>query len=59
MAVNFCMLATNTHFIFGTRNAWVGDLIYLCVMEDRKCAVKWMAEGATALKKVCRMDNRK
>jgi hypothetical protein len=53
------MLATNTHFIFGTRNAWVGDLIYLCVMEDRKCAVKWMAEGATALKKVCRMDNRK
>jgi hypothetical protein len=45
------MLATNTHFIFGTRNAWVGDLICLCVMEDRKCAVKWMAEGATALKR--------
>jgi hypothetical protein len=57
MAINFCTLAADTHSISTTRNAWVGDLICLCVMEDRSCAEKWMVEGTTALKKVCIMDD--
>ncbi len=37
-------------------NAWVGDLVCLCVMENRSCVERWMVEGAIALKKVCGMD---
>jgi len=59
MAINFCVLAVNTHSISTTRNAWVDDLVCLCVMEDRSCVEQWMVEGATALKKVCRMDGRR
>jgi hypothetical protein len=39
-----------------TRNAWVGNSVCLCVMENKSCAKQWMVEGATALKKVCGMD---
>ncbi len=59
MAVNFCALAANTHSISAARNAWVGDLVCLCVMEDRSSTKQWMVKGATALKKVCRMDRRR
>jgi hypothetical protein len=59
MAVNFCTFATDTHSIFAARNAWVGDLVRLCVMEDRSYAEKWMVEGAIALKKVCGMDGKR
>jgi hypothetical protein len=59
MVVNFCVLAADTHFISFARNTWVGDLVCLCVMEDRSCSKKWMVEGANALKKVCGMDGRR
>jgi len=59
MAINFCALAAETHPIFATRNAWVGDFVRLCVMEDRSCAEQWMVEGPNALKKVCGMDGRR
>jgi hypothetical protein len=54
-----CSTYSHTHFISAARNAWVGNLVSLCVMEDRSCVEKWMVEGATALKKVCGMHNRK
>jgi len=38
------------------RNAWVGNFVCLCVMENRSCTEQWMVEGVIALKKVCRMD---
>jgi len=59
MAVNFCVLGAKTHSISIGRNAWVGDLVCLCVMEDMSCIEQWMVEGATALKKVCGMDGRR
>ncbi len=59
MAVNFCALVAKTYSISVARNAWVGDLVCLCVMEERSCAEQWMVEGATTLKKVCRMDDRR
>ncbi len=49
------MLAAKSHF----RVAWVGNLVCLCVMEDRSCAKQWMVEGAIALKKIYRMDGRR
>jgi hypothetical protein len=59
MVVNFCAFATDTHSISIARNAWVGDLVCLRVMEDRSCTKQWMVEGATTLMKVCEMDNRR
>jgi hypothetical protein len=59
MAVNFCAFAAYTHSISAARNAWFGDFVCLCVMEDRSCAKQWMVEGATALMKVCGMDSRR
>jgi hypothetical protein len=59
MAVNFCVLAVETYYIYVVRNAWVGDLVCLCVMEDKSCAEQWLAEGAIALKKDCGMDGRR
>jgi hypothetical protein len=49
MVVNFYVLVAEIHFIFATRNAWVGDLVCLCVMEDKSCVEQWMVEGATTL----------
>ncbi len=37
-------------------NAWVSDLVCLCVMVNMSCVKQWMVEEAIALKKVCRMD---
>jgi len=48
-----------THFISAARNAWVGNLACLCVMEDRSCVEQWMVEGAITLKKVYGMDDRR
>jgi hypothetical protein len=59
MIVNFCAFAVDTYSISIVRNAWVGDVVCLCVMEDRSCVEQWMVEGATALIKVCGMDGRK
>jgi hypothetical protein len=42
--------------IIAARNAWVGNFVCLCVMEDRSYAKQWMVEEAIALKKVCGMD---
>ncbi len=57
--LTFYVLAAETYSITATRNAWVGDLVCLYVMENRNCIEQWMAEGATALKKVCGMDSRR
>jgi hypothetical protein len=59
MVVNFCKLAVDIHYIFVARNAWVCDLVCLCVMEDTSCAEKWMVEGVIALKKVCGMGGKR
>jgi hypothetical protein len=59
MVINFWALAAKTHYIFVARNAWVSDLVCLCVMEDMNCAKQWMVERTSALKKVCRMDGRR
>jgi hypothetical protein len=59
MVVNFCAFVADNHSIFYARNAWVGDLVYLCVMEDRSHAKQWMVEGDTALMKICEMDGRR
>jgi hypothetical protein len=53
------VLAAKTYSITTARNAWVGDFVCLCVMENRSCAEQWMVEGLIALKKVCGMDNRR
>jgi hypothetical protein len=53
------MLVADIHSIFAAKNAWVGDLVCLCVMEDRSCAKKWLVEGAATLKKVCGMEGRR
>jgi hypothetical protein len=37
--------------ITATRNAWVGNSVYLCVMKNRSCAKQWMVEGVIALNK--------
>jgi hypothetical protein len=48
------------YFIAATRNAWVGDLVCLCVMKNnRSCAERWMVERVTTLKKVYGMDGRR
>jgi hypothetical protein len=59
MVVNFCAFIADIHSISTARNAWVGDLVCLCVMEDRSYAEQWMVEGATTLMKVCGMDGRR
>ncbi len=51
LAVNFLHARGGNMSIFVARNAWVGNFICLCVMENRNCAERWMVEGATALKK--------
>jgi hypothetical protein len=66
---SFCLIIVNGHqllrtcdrysFYFYYKDSWVGDLVCLCVIEDRNCAKKWMVEGAIALKKVCGMDGRR
>jgi hypothetical protein len=55
-AVTFFYPCSGNFSIIAARNAWVGYSVYLCVMEDRNYATRWMVEGALALKKVCGMD---
>ncbi len=59
MAVNFCTFVMDTHSISTASNAWAGNLVCLCVMEDRSCIEQWMVEGVIALIKVCGMDGRR
>jgi hypothetical protein len=59
MAVKFLRIYDGNYSIATTRNAWVGNLVCLCVMENKSYTEQWMVEGATALKKVCRMDDGK
>jgi hypothetical protein len=52
--LSFCLLIINGRqilrvcdgyrFISVARNAWAGDLVSLCVMEDRSYAEQWMVE---------------
>jgi hypothetical protein len=49
----------DTNFISVARNAWAGDFVCLCVMGDSSYVEQWMVEGATALIKVCGMDDRR
>jgi hypothetical protein len=37
--------------IVAARNAWVGNFVYLCVMENMSYVERWMVEGETTLKK--------
>jgi hypothetical protein len=37
--------------IAATRNAWVGNFVCFCVMENKSYAEQWIVEGVTALKK--------
>jgi len=53
------VLVVETYSIYVIRNAWLGDLVCLCVMEDKSCAKQWLVEGATALKKDHGMDGRR
>jgi hypothetical protein len=57
MVVNSLRAYNKNYSITAARNAWVGDFVYLCVMENKSCVEQWMVEGAIALKKVCRMDD--
>jgi hypothetical protein len=45
--------------IAATRSAWVGDLVCLCAMENKNYIEQWMVEGATTLKKVCKMHGKR
>jgi hypothetical protein len=55
MVINFLRTCGGNYSIV-VKNAWVGNLVCLCVMENRSCIEQWMVEGTTALKKVCKMD---
>jgi hypothetical protein len=59
MVVNFCAFAADIHSISIARNTWDGNLVSLCVMEDKSCAEQWMVGRAFALMKVCKMDGRR
>ncbi len=37
MAINFLRACGKNYSIATARNAWVGDLVCLCVMENRSC----------------------
>jgi hypothetical protein len=52
LAVIFLHSYGGNFSIIATRNAWVGYFVYLCVVEDRNCIVRWMVEEGTALKMV-------
>jgi hypothetical protein len=51
MALNFLHAYDENYFIVVAKNAWVGNLVCLCVMENRMCIEPWMVEGAIALKR--------
>jgi hypothetical protein len=59
MVVNFLRACNENLSISTARNACVGDLVCLCVMENKVCVEQWILEGATALKKVCGMEGRR
>ncbi len=51
IAGNFLHACGGNYSVAAARNAWVGNLVCLCVMENRSCIELWMVVGATALKK--------
>jgi len=51
MALNFLHVCDKNYFVVVAKNAWVGNLVCLCVMENRICIKPWMVEGAAALKR--------
>jgi hypothetical protein len=57
LVVTFLHSCDGNFSITIARNAWVGYFVCLCVMVDRSCVARKMVEGATALKKVCGMNN--
>jgi hypothetical protein len=48
---NFLYACSGNCSIAVTRNAWVGNLVCLCVMENRNYTKQWMVERVTPLKK--------
>jgi len=59
MVAKFLCAYDGNYFIATTRNAWVGNLVCLCVMENRSYTEQWMVEGAIVLKKVWAMGGGK
>jgi len=51
LAINFLHACGMNMSIAIARNAWIGNFVCLCVMENRSCVEQWMVEGMTALKK--------
>jgi hypothetical protein len=51
LAVNFLHACGGNMSIVAARNAWVGNFVCLCVMENMSCAEQWMVEGVIASKK--------
>ncbi len=51
LTVNFLHACGGNMSIAFARNAWVGNFVYLCVMENMSCVERWMVEGKIALKK--------
>ncbi len=51
LAINFLHACDGNMSIDAARNAWVGNFVCLCVMENKSCAKRWMVEGATTFKK--------
>jgi hypothetical protein len=40
-----------SYLIVAARNAWEGNLVCLCVMENKICIELWMVKGVVALKR--------
>jgi hypothetical protein len=51
IAINFLHAYIEDYFVATARNAWVGNLVCFCVMENMICTELWMVEGVDALKK--------
>jgi hypothetical protein len=51
LAINFLHACGGNMSIVVARNAWVGNFVCLCVMENRSYTKQWIVEGMTTLKK--------
>jgi len=49
--VNFLHACNGNYSVVAARNVCVGNLVCLCVMENRSYTERWVAEGVIALKK--------
>jgi hypothetical protein len=51
MAFNFLHAYDENYFVVVVKNAWVGNLVCLCVMENKIYIEPWMVEGVVTLKR--------